>query len=164
MILNLGPGCSGQGDVLIDLFPFPGVNYVIDLAVEPIPFKDNTFSRVVASQILEHIPTQLRWYTDDEWHLRFCRVELMREIHRVLTPGGQLHASVPIKWPEWAQDPTHTDVPWSREQFSYFCGQWGGNEAGKEATESSGINFSFQLVESWINEEGSILTVEMRKP
>lgn len=162
MILNLGPGCSGIGDVKIDLAPFPGVDQVLDLVVDPIPYPADTFNQVRAEQILEHIPTQLRWREDGQWHHSFPRVELMREIHRVLTPGGILHASVPNAWPEWAQDPTHVDVPWNREQFSYFCGQWGGNEPGKEATESSGIDFAFELVETY--ETGSILTAILRKP
>lgn len=164
MILNIGPGCSGQGDKMIDLYPFPGVTDIADVAVEPLPYSDSTFDTVTASQVLEHIPTCLRWREYGEWHRRFCRVELMREIYRVLKPGGILHASVPIKWPEWAQDPTHADVPWNREQFSYFCGQWGGNEQGKEATESSGINFAFVWVSGEENENKSILTVKLRKP
>lgn len=175
-ILNIGCGFSGTGDVKIDLVDYPNnpIDHVLDLAVEPIPYPDNTFSKVLASQILEHIPTQLRWRStridwsvqevDWKWHLRFPRVELMREIHRVLTPGGILHASVPVKYPEWAQDPTHVDVPWTQEMFGYFAGQWGGYEPGKEATESSKINFAFEWVESWLNPEQSILTVELRKP
>jgi len=163
MKLNIGPGKSGIGDIKIDLYPFEGVDHVLDLAVEPIPYPDNTFSQVEASQVLEHIPTQLRWF-DAGWHLRFPRVELMKEIYRVLAPGGILHASIPANYPAWAQDPTHVDVPWNREAFAYFCNQWGGGSQGNEAALSSGINFGFQWVEDWLTEDRSILTVKLRKP
>lgn len=168
MKLNIGPGLSGQGDVKIDLFPFPGVDHVLDLAVEPIPYPDNTFDEVEASQVLEHIPAQLRWKDDNGWNLRFCRVELMREIHRVLKPGGVLIASVPGVDEErhvqrWAQDPTHVDVPWILESFDYFCNAWGGGNCKHEAHYSSGINFGFERIREVYNEDYSVLTVWLQK-
>lgn len=60
MKLNIGPGISGTGDYKIDLYPFEGVTHVLDIAVEPLPFADNVFDEVEASQVLEHIPTQMR--------------------------------------------------------------------------------------------------------
>lgn len=164
MILNIGAGCSGVGEKQIDLFDFPNITEVLDVAVRALPYARDTFDEVRCEQVLEHIPTQLRWVEKGQWHLRFCRVELMKEIYRVLKPGGVLHASVPVGYPEKDQDPTHTDVPWNREAFSYFCGQWGGNEPGKEATESSGINFAFEWERDFLSFEGKILTVRLRKP
>lgn len=164
MILNIGSGFSGVGDKQIDLYPFPNVTEVLDVAVRALPYLPNTFNEVRCEQVLEHIPTQLRWLEKNQWHLRFCRIELMKEIYRVLKTGGILHASVPVGYPEWAQDPTHIGPPWNREMFSYFCGQWGGNEPGKESTESSGINFAFKWVEDFLSFEGKILTVKLKKP
>lgn len=168
MKLNIGPGISGQGDVKIDLFPFEGITHVLDLAVMPIPYPDNTFNEVEASQVLEHIPAQLRWF-DNSWHLRFPRVELMKEIYRVLKPGGVLFASVPGVDRErdvmrWAQDPTHVDVPWILETFDYFCNQWGGGSEGNEAHHSSGIDFGFERTNAVYSEDMSILTVWLQKP
>ena len=50
-----------------------------------IPFPDNFFDLVVCSEVLEH----LHEYND-----------AVKEMHRVLKPGGKLYASVPASWPE----------------------------------------------------------------
>ena len=55
-----------------------------------LPFPDDTFDRVICSEVFEHIP-------DDEG--------AMRELARVLKPGGVLAATVPSWFPEkvcWA--------------------------------------------------------------
>lgn len=55
-----------------------------------LPFPDGTFDRIVVSEVLEHIP-------DD--------ASAMREIQRVLAPGGIAAITVPRFWPErvcWA--------------------------------------------------------------
>lgn len=183
MKLNIGPGISGTGDKKIDLYPFEGVTDVLDVAVEPLPYEDNTFDEVEASQVLEHIPAQIRWFSQtfitsaitgefrqvsEKWHLRFARVELMREIHRVLKPGGVLVASVPGVDTErgvmrWAQDPTHVDVPWILESFDYFCNAWGGGNCKHEAHFSSGINFGFQRIRHEYSADRSVLTVWLQK-
>lgn len=55
-----------------------------------LPFADNTFDKVICSEVLEHIPDYRG---------------ALREIERVLKPGGLFCASVPRRWPEkicWA--------------------------------------------------------------
>lgn len=164
--LNIGPGRSGVGDVKIDLVQYPEnqIDHILDLAVDSIPYPDNTFDHVRAEHMLEHIPTQYRWFDGAKHHIRFCRVELMREIHRVLKPGGTLHASVPIVPGDgWMRDPSHAGPPWCFGGFKYFCGEMGADKPGHEATVSSGINFKFEMVEHFEEPEGFALTVVMKK-
>jgi SAM-dependent methyltransferase len=80
-----------------------------NLAVEPIPYGDDTFDSVSAYDFLEHIPRILP--TADGRSTRFPFVELMNEMWRVLKPGGLLYASTPCyPYPEAFQDPTHVNV------------------------------------------------------
>ncbi|MGI9289073.1 MAG: methyltransferase domain-containing protein [Pseudomonadales bacterium] len=51
-----------------------------------LPFADNTFDKVICSEVLEHIPDYRA---------------VLTEIERVLKPGGHFVASVPRFWPEW---------------------------------------------------------------
>jgi SAM-dependent methyltransferase len=64
-----------------------------------LPFPDNAFDRVIASEILEHIP-------DDE--------QAMRELARVLRPGGTMAITVPRAGPEfinWSLSHEYHNVP-----------------------------------------------------
>lgn len=51
-----------------------------------LPFADDTFDKVICSEVLEHIPDYQA---------------VLTEIERVLKPGGHFVASVPRFWPEW---------------------------------------------------------------
>jgi SAM-dependent methyltransferase len=64
-----------------------------------LPFPDETFDRVIASEVLEHI-----WA--DELAIR--------ELVRILRPGGRLAVTVPTRFPErvcWALDRNYYDTP-----------------------------------------------------
>jgi SAM-dependent methyltransferase len=64
-----------------------------------LPFPDGSFDKVIAAEVLEHIP-------DD--------ATAMAEIARVVRPGGRIAVTVPRWWPEricWALSREYHDVP-----------------------------------------------------
>jgi SAM-dependent methyltransferase len=86
--LDIDPGCK------------PDV--VWDLNVLPLPFDDNTFDEIHASEVLEHVGRQGDWkFFFDEFY----------DFWRILKPGGFLVATVPSWDSPWAfGDPGHTRV------------------------------------------------------
>lgn len=92
-----------------------------------LPFANDSFDKVICSEVLEHIP---------DYH------GALAEIERVLIPGGLLCASVPRRWPEkicWAFSEGYYQVPGGhlrifksqelREQietlgFDLYCRHW----------------------------------------
>jgi SAM-dependent methyltransferase len=77
-----GAGARPKGYVNLDLFPVPGVN--VAASVEQLPFRDNLFQRVECDAVLEHVEYPER---------------AMREIERVLAPGGFAHLVTPFCHP-----------------------------------------------------------------
>jgi hypothetical protein len=93
-IIELGCGpAKTPGAFGVDLFPYEGVDKVVNLDEIPWPLPDGGFERVIAKHIIEHVE----------------RVELfMKEIHRIATHGALLevvtpHYSFVHSW----SDPTH---------------------------------------------------------
>ncbi len=64
-----------------------------------LPFADGAFDRIIAAEVLEHIP-------DD--------AAAIAELARVLAPGGRMAVTVPARFPErinWALDERYHDIP-----------------------------------------------------
>lgn len=89
--LNLGCGEHKKGGyVNIDWQVLAKPDVVHDLNVFPYPFPDNSFDLVEAFHVLEHL---------DKPFL------IMKELHRILKPGGTLH----IKVPHFSRGFTHAE-------------------------------------------------------
>jgi SAM-dependent methyltransferase len=92
-VLDIGCGRNKlPGAVGLDNVAHSGVDIVVNLN-DPLPLGEALFDVVNADQVLEHVQNL---------------PGLMREIHRVLAPGGLLVAHVPYFRSSWAHvDPTH---------------------------------------------------------
>ncbi len=79
---------------------------VWDLEKTPLPYEDNTFDKVVASHVLEHIVNFM---------------PLMKELHRILKKNGTLEAWVPYvrDYDHAFGDPTHVRY-FDIKTFKYF--------------------------------------------
>lgn len=93
---------------------------VADLCTEPVPFPDNFFGSISAFDYLEHMPRVLLNPSGSQ--VVFPFINLMSEIHRVLSPGGRFYALTPCyPSPAAFQDPTHVNII-TPETHAYFCG------------------------------------------
>ena len=79
--LNLGCGqFPKKGYVNLDIYPDAKADIFHDLNQFPYPFEDNSFSLIEADHVLEHL--------DDP-------IKIMKEMHRILKPGGEIIIKVP---------------------------------------------------------------------
>jgi SAM-dependent methyltransferase len=89
--LNLGAGEGKKaGFVNVDWSPLSKPDVVHDLNIFPYPFADASFERIEASHVLEHLDKPFF---------------VMKELHRLLTPGGTLL----IKVPHFSRGFTHAE-------------------------------------------------------
>lgn len=81
--LNLGCGEDIRfGYVNIDIRKIWGVNIVLDLENDKLPFQDNLVSEIIAQDVIEHI--------------HYNKIEFMlRECYRVLKHGGKMYIRTP---------------------------------------------------------------------
>lgn len=81
LVVDLGSGSRRLADrvVSVDIGPFPGVDVVGD--GHRLPFRDDSIARIVCTGVLEHVTIPER---------------VVREMVRVLRPGGLAYVSVPF--------------------------------------------------------------------
>jgi len=81
--LNLGCGHDiRQGYVNIDVKSIKGVDLILDISKDKLPFDDGSIDEILLKDVLEHVS--------------YTRVEhVLRECYRVLKPGGQMYIQCP---------------------------------------------------------------------
>ncbi len=104
--LHIGCGMHKMpGAVGLDIVDLPGVDVVVDLERERIPFPDNTFEIVYAHHVLEHISRL---------------TDVMTELHRVCRTGARIEVVVPYFTCVGAfGDPTHVRF-FTYKTFEHF--------------------------------------------
>ena len=110
LLLDVGCGRlkttqNGYRTIGIDISAKTHADVLCDFEQKGLPFKSNTFSRIVCYAVLEHI---------------YQFIPLMEEMHRVALP----HAIIEIRVPHFSgadayHDPTHVRF-FSSRSFNYF--------------------------------------------
>jgi SAM-dependent methyltransferase len=103
--LNLGCGTDiREGWINLDIAGLDGVDVVHDINVLPLPFKSEEFDLILCKDILEH----------------FEYIPLLKELHRILKPGGVIEICVPhFTSQDNFIDPTHKKL-FSFQTFDFF--------------------------------------------
>jgi SAM-dependent methyltransferase len=105
-VLHIGCGMHKMpGAIGLDITGLPGVDVVVDLEREHIPFPDNTFEIVYAHHVLEHISRL---------------TDVLTELHRVCRAGARIEVVVPYFTCVGAfGDPTHVRF-FTYKTFEHF--------------------------------------------
>jgi SAM-dependent methyltransferase len=105
--LHIGCGLHKMpGSIGLDITALPGVDVVLDLDHEKLPFPDNRFEAVYAHHVLEHIRNL---------------ADVLGELHRVCKPGAIIDIVVPYYTCVGAfGDPTHVRF-FTYRTFEHFA-------------------------------------------
>jgi predicted SAM-dependent methyltransferase len=127
--LEIGPGRNRLGPDwdTMDCYPGSNISIVWNLLRLPYPIDDDTYDLIYMSHVLEHIP----WTHTHE---------TLKEIHRILKPGGAFEVHVPdfaklvqgYQQPSLARmlDPHYVDEPMKWLNYRIYArGTVGGHKA-----------------------------------
>ena len=107
IIVNVGSGITKlHPDVInLDIFPFKNVDIVADAS--SLPFKDASVDMLISESTIEHTP-------DAE--------SVIREMRRVVKPGGFVYISIPFIMPFHASPNDYSRLTHEglKQKFSYF--------------------------------------------
>lgn len=113
MKIDIGCGPNKkEGFLGVDQYSFPGVDHVVNVAKDRLPFDDGAVEEVHASHFVEHLNAVERCH-------------LMNELFRVMKPGAKMSMIVP----HWGSnraygDPTHQWPPIGEMWFYYLKREW----------------------------------------
>ena len=83
MKIDIGCGeFKKEGFAGVDILSVPGVDHVVDLRKEPLPFADNSIEEVFTNHFLEHLEIE-------------DVVRVIEDIHRVCLAGAKVEIHVP---------------------------------------------------------------------
>jgi len=111
--IDIGCGPSKkEGFVGVDQYAFPGVDHVVRIGNELLPFGEGEVEEVHASHFVEHLTAPERCH-------------LFNELFRVMPPGAKMTMIVP----HWGSsraygDPTHQWPPIGEMWFYYLKREW----------------------------------------
>lgn len=107
-VLDIGCGKNKmKGAIGIDIANVEGVDYVINIDKEKLPFADNYFSKVYCIHVLEHCENI---------------IEVMNEIYRVCKSNALIMMIVPYgNSMRYLQDPTHKTPITEDVVKKYLC-------------------------------------------
>lgn len=119
-MVNIDVGCGKNkkaGFIGIDQYPMEGVDHVVKIGKEPLPFESDSVDEAHSSHFIEHLTS-----TD--------RVQFYNELHRVMKKG----AKATIIVPHWNSnraygDPTHQWPPVSEMAMYYLSKDWRNTQA-----------------------------------
>lgn len=138
-ILDLGCGDSklkSEDDVVVglDICNLPGVDVVYDFNKLPLPFDDNTFDKIHADQVMEHV---------GDLH------ETMKECYRILKPKG----TIEIKVPHYPHFDAFSNAQHKRFFTYYTMDSWESSNK-RHNIYANGVNFKYvsrelQFIKPW---------------
>lgn len=118
MKIDLGCGPNKrEGYLGVDQYSFEGVDFVVNLGHDPLPFDDDSVEAVHASHFIEHLDAEERCF-------------LLNDLYRVMKKGAQLTMIVP-HWDSSRAygDPTHKWPPIGEFWFYYLNKEWRSSNA-----------------------------------
>ncbi|PCI21345.1 hypothetical protein COB64_00480 [Candidatus Wolfebacteria bacterium] len=138
IILDLGSGPTSRTDrITVDMLPLSGIDIVADLEKGLSFAPDNSVDEIHSKSFFEHV---------DNFDL------LMREMHRVLKPGGMIYIFVPhFSNPYYYSDPTH------KRFFGYYTFYYYSKNQDKLTRQvpSFYTDLDFEVVSQWLYFSGT---------
>jgi len=122
----------------IDAIKFDGVDTVMDVRKEPLPFKDGEVEEVYCSHFIEHLDGEER-------------VAFYNELYRVMKVGAKMTLVVP----HWSSgraygDPTHKWPPVVEFSFYYLSKEWRATNAPHVGLECDfEVTWGYSLIPPW---------------